>query len=70
MYGISQAGQIAHDSLVQHMAPYGYHTSINNPGLQTHDSLPINFTLVVNDFGVKYPGKEHALNLKEVLEDT
>ena len=27
------------------------------------------FTLVVNDFGVKYSGKEHALHLKAALED-
>ncbi len=28
----------------------------------------IQFTLVVDDFGVKYVGKEHALYLKKVLE--
>ena len=30
---------------------------------------PINFTLVVDDFGVKYSGKEHALHLKAALEE-
>ena len=28
------------------------------PGLWTHDSLPINFTLIVNDFGVKCLGNK------------
>ena len=69
MYVLSQAGRIANDTLVQHMAPYGYHTSKNTPGLWTHDSRPIKFTLVVDDFGVKYSVKEHALHLKSALEE-
>ena len=39
------------------------------PGLWTLDSLPINFTLVVDDLGVKYLIKEYALHLKAALED-
>ena len=31
--------------------------------------LPINFTLVVNGFGVKYSGRDHSLHLKSDLED-
>ena len=38
------------------------------PGLWKHNSRPINFTLVVDDFGVKYSGKDHALHLKAELE--
>ena len=52
-----QSGRIEHDNLVKHLEPYGYHPSSKNPGLWKHNSLPINFTLVVNDFGVKYSGK-------------
>ena len=62
-------GRISHDTLVKHIAPYGYHSSIKNLGLWTHKNQQINFTLVVDDFGVKYLGKEHALRLKVVLED-
>ena len=29
---------------------------------------PLTFTLVVDDFGVKYDRKEHTLNLKTALE--
>ena len=32
------------------------------------NSRPIKFTLVVDDFGVKYLGKEHNLHLKAALE--
>ncbi len=47
---------------------HGYHQSKLIPGLWTHDTQPIQFTLVVVDFGVKYVGKEHALHLQKVLE--
>jgi hypothetical protein len=33
-----------------------------------HDWHPIWFTLVVDDFGVKYVGQEHAIHLKTVIE--
>ena len=69
MYVLPQAGQVAHDDLVKHLEPYGYHPSNKTMGLWTHKNGPINFTLVVDDFGVKYLGKEHTLNLKSALED-
>ena len=69
MYGLPQAGQIENDSLVQHLELYGCHTSSKTPGLWTHKNRPINFTLVVYDFGVKYSGKERALHLKAELDD-
>ena len=68
-YGILQSGLISYDYLVQHLAPYGYHTSNNTHGIWTHESLPINFTLVVDDFGVRYSRNEHSLHLKAALED-
>jgi hypothetical protein len=39
------------------------------PGLWKQDTKPIQFTLVVNDFGIKYVGKEHAQHLKNALEE-
>ena len=68
MYVLSQAGQIGNDALVKHLELYVYHPSSNPLGLRKHNSLPINFTLSVDDFGVKYSGKEHALHLKAALE--
>ena len=29
---------------------------------------PVTFTLVVDDFGIKFKGDEHATNLKKTLE--
>ena len=68
MYGIPQAGQIVHDALVKHIDPYGYHNSNKTCGLWKHNSQPINFTLVVDNFRVKSSGKEYALHLKAALE--
>ena len=31
--------------------------------------VPVQFTLVVDDFGVKYVSEEHALHLKQTLEE-
>ena len=68
MYGNPQSGQRAHDALVKNLEPHGYHPSSNPPGLWKHNSRPIKFTLVVDDFGVKYSWEWHALHLKESLE--
>ena len=38
------------------------------PGLWKHDWRPIQFTLVVDDFGVKYIGKEHAQHLFKTIQ--
>ena len=69
MYRLPQEGRIAHDALVKHLEPYGYHPSSKPPRLWRHKNLPINFTLVVDDFGVKYSGKENVLHLKVALDD-
>ena len=33
-----------------------------------HEWQPIQFTLVVDDFGVNYKGKDHTLHLKKMLQ--
>ena len=66
---LPQAGQIAHDALVKHLEPYVHLHLGKTPGLWTHKIRPINFTLVVDDFGVKYLVKQYALHLKLALKD-
>ncbi len=51
------------------MNKHGYQQSKLVPGLWKHDTRPIQFTLVVDDFGVKYVGEEHAQHLKNTLEE-
>ena len=60
MYGLPQSVQIENDTLVKHAEPYGYHPRIKTLVVWTHNNQPIRFTLVVDDFEVKYLGKEHA----------
>ena len=47
---------------------YGYHPVQFTPGLWTHVWRPVKFTLVVDDFGVKFEGLYHANHLKTTLE--
>eukprot|EP00804_Cyclotella_cryptica_P000999 CCRYP_012348-RA/>CCRYP_012348-RA protein AED:0.11 eAED:0.11 QI:0/0/0/1/1/1/3/0/1327 len=68
MYGLPHAGLIANELLEKQLNKHGYQQSKLVPGLWKHKWRPIWFTLVVNDFRVKYVGKEHALHLKSVLE--
>jgi hypothetical protein len=63
MYGLPQAGILANELLQRNLAKYGYRPSTHTHGLWTHDTRPISFSLVVDDFGVKYVGREHAENI-------
>ena len=65
MYGIPQAGQIAHDALVNLLEPYGYHPSRDPPVLWTHGSHPINFIMVFDDFGVNIQEKSTPYTCKQ-----
>ena len=47
---------------------YGYHPVQFTPGLWTHVWRPVKFTLVVDGFGVKFEGLQHANHLKATLE--
>ena len=68
MYGLPQAGKIANELLTKRLAIYGYHPANFTPGLWAHVWRPVKFTLVVDDFGVKFEGLEHANHLKKTLE--
>ena len=51
-----------------HIFKAGYYQSERTPGLWTHTWLPIIFSLCVDDFGVKYVGKNNANHLLTVLQ--
>ena len=67
MYGLPQGGLLAQEQLEKHLNKEGYFQDQYIPGLWTHKTRPIQFTLVVDDFGVKYTGREHAEHLLKVL---
>jgi hypothetical protein len=63
MHGLPQAGRIANDRLVKHLAADGYTQSKHTPGLFRHEMRDITFALVIGDFGVKYAGRKNAQHL-------
>ena len=69
MYGLPQAGILANKLLQKRLANHGYYPTKHTPGLWRHKTRPISFTLVVDDFGIQYVGKEHALHLLNALEE-
>ena len=69
MYGLPMAGILAQELLEKGLNSHGYQQSKYTPGLWTHKWRPICFSLVVNDFGVKYVGQEHADHLVSVIKE-
>jgi len=68
MYGLPQAGIITQVLLEDRLGKHGYSQSKIIPGLWTHNTRPILFSLVVDDFAVKYTRKEDAEHLLNVLK--
>jgi hypothetical protein len=67
MYGLPQAGILAQQRLIKLLAEHGYQQAKNTPCLFRHATRDITFTLVVDDFLIKYHRKEDAEHLHEVL---
>jgi hypothetical protein len=67
IYGLPQAGRLAQDRLVKHLANNGYHQAPNTPCLFKHANNSVTFTLVVDDFGIKYISTDDADHLLRVL---
>ena len=61
IYGLPQAGILAQERLVKHLAEHGYTPTLNTPILFKQESRPIAFTLVVDDFGIKSAAQEHTV---------
>ena len=51
---LPQTGKLSQDRLVKHLASHEYHQCTNTPCLFVHDTNGIAFTLVVDDFLIKY----------------
>jgi hypothetical protein len=58
VWGLPQAGILANKCLRQKLTQFGYLRAQIPPGLWYQESRPITFTLVVDDFGVKYVNKD------------
>ena len=59
IYGLPNAGRLANIRLREKLKPAGFYEVAHTPGLWKHKRRPIQFSLIVDNFGVKYVGKEH-----------
>ena len=66
--GLKQAVRIANDRLKIHLAQFGYAPVTCTPSLWKHTTRDITFSIVVNNFGVKYVGKENSDHLIQALK--
>jgi hypothetical protein len=67
MYGLPQASIIAQQLLEERLWKQGYCQSQTTPGLWKHDTRPISFSLVFDNFGVKYVREENAQHLLDTV---
>lgn len=68
MYGLPQAGRLANDQLVAFLRPHGYEPCPLTHGLWRHTTRDIVFSLVVDDFGIRYTNRADADHLVTTLQ--
>ena len=68
MYGLPQAGRLAYIKLLDNLATHGYVRAGLTPGLFKHKTRKTIFSLVVDDFGVKYSTLDDAHHLINSLQ--
>jgi hypothetical protein len=67
MYGLKQAGLLANQLLQNGLAPFGYYPARHIPRLWLHKTRPIAFSIIVDDFAIKYVGKQNTDHLSNAL---
>jgi len=67
MYGHPVAGRVANADLVTHLRQHDYIQDPNIPSFFKHKTNLVSFTLVVDDFGIKYTGMDTLDDLIRVL---
>ncbi len=67
IYGLPQAGILSQQKLIQHLNFHGYTECPHTSCLFQHATRNTKFTLVVDDFAVKYDSKEDADHLLNAL---
>jgi hypothetical protein len=61
--GLPHAGILANKCLCRKLAPFGYYESVNTPGLWHHALRPLTFTLVIDNYEVKFANKDDVNHL-------
>ena len=72
IYGLPQSGLLSQQRLVKHLAMHGYHRTPSNECLFSNVDRTVQFTLVVDDFGIKYTDvaqRDHLLSVLRMQYD-
>ena len=69
MYGLREAGYIVNAKLKRVLGLAGYVPSKYTPGLFTHRTRDITFSLLADDFSVTYTKREYAEHLPKTIQD-
>jgi hypothetical protein len=67
MYGLKQLGLLANQLLQTSLAPFCYCPTRHTHVLWLHTTMPIAFSLIVDDFAIKYVERQHTGHLREDL---
>ena len=70
VWGLPQAGILANKRLWRKLDPFRYSECVNTPGLWHKETQPISFTLIVDDFRVKYVSKNDIDHLIKSIKST
>jgi hypothetical protein len=68
IYGLPQAGKLAQDRLIKHLEANDYYLVKHTQCLFRHKTRDIAFTLVVDDFGIKYKTSSDSQHLIDTLQ--
>jgi hypothetical protein len=68
IYGLPQSGKLAKDQLTKNLKEHGFTECEHTPCLFVHPTRDIKFTLVVDDFGVKYSDTKDVDFLLSILK--
>jgi hypothetical protein len=68
-WGLPQAGILANKLLKKRLAPHGYFMCKQTPSLWKHETRPISFTLVMDNFGIKYLREEDIAHLIRCIKE-
>ena len=69
IYGLPQAGRLANLKLVALLGKHGYHQCPNTPLLFRHVTSSVCFTLVTDDFAIKYTARADVDHLLSAIRE-
>ena len=68
MYGLPKSVKIANNKLKIHIPKFEYNPAPITPGLWQNRTRPVQFSMVVHDYGVKYERQEDITHLIDELK--